>query len=190
MAGRTPRFPYLVDVSTGKLVRDHAEDPDRRGARDRRAERLLRVGCTPTNAPRAVYDVAAVNPALEGTFDVDGAIVHHRVHRSSSRSQNEYTPRVGVRKRTRRPRRAPSRQLARAYAEDALPASRSGWGGNDKMANADIAGHAAAALAALTGNVCKLGANVGVFVGGSVQRLYGRRSPAWELPEGMTSADD
>ena len=35
------------------------------------------------------------------------------------------------------------------------------------MANADIAGHAAAMLAALTGNICKPGANIGVFVGGA-----------------------
>ena len=61
-----------------------------------------------------------------------------------------------------------------------------GWGGNDKMGNADIAGHAAATLVALTGNVGKVGAGVGVFVGGSYNGHAGTLG-AWELPEDMTA---
>ncbi|MFR4804564.1 MAG: molybdopterin-dependent oxidoreductase [Eggerthellaceae bacterium] len=77
------------------------------------------------------------------------------------------------------------RQLAREYAEG--PACLAlGWGGNDKMGNADIAGHAAATLVALTGNVGKVGAGVGVFVGGSYNGHAGTLG-AWELPEDMTA---
>ena len=56
-------------------------------------------------------------------------------------------------------------RLAREYAHG--PACLSlGYGGNDKMTNADIVGHAAAVLVALTGNIGKRGAHVGIFTSG------------------------
>ena len=64
-------LPFLVDVATGKLVRDHAEDPDAEEPETGEQNPFF-VWDTATNA-KAVYDVAAVKPALEGTFDVDGA---------------------------------------------------------------------------------------------------------------------
>ena len=56
------------------------------------------------------------------------------------------------------------------------------------MGNADIAGHAAAMLVALTGNVGKVGAGVGVFVGGSYNGHAGTLG-AWEVPEDFAAAD-
>lgn len=51
-------------------------------------------------------------------------------------------------------------ELARLYAKG--PSSLAlGWGGNDKMGNADVAGHAAALLVAITGNIGKPGAGRG-----------------------------
>ncbi|MFR7651127.1 MAG: molybdopterin oxidoreductase, partial [Eggerthella lenta] len=123
-----------------------------------------------------------MKPALEGTFDVDGASCT-TVFSLLKQKQVEYTPEwaesvSGVPAAT-------IRQLAREYAEG--PACLAlGWGGNDKMGNADIAGHAAATLVALTGNVGKVGAGVGVFVGGSYNGHAGTLG-AWELPEDMTA---
>lgn len=173
-------LPFLVDVATGKLVRDHAEDPDAEEPETGEQNPFF-VWDTATNA-KAAYDVAAVKPALEGTFDVDGASCT-TVFSLLKQKQVEYTPEwaesvSGVPAAT-------IRQLAREYAEG--PACLAlGWGGNDKMGNADIAGHAAATLVALTGNVGKVGAGVGVFVGGSYNGHAGTLG-AWELPEDMTA---
>ena len=173
-------LPFLVDVATGKLVRDHAEDPDAEEPETGEQNPFF-VWDTATNA-KAAYDVAAVKPALEGTFDVDGASCT-TVFSLLKQKQVEYTPEwaesvSGVPAAT-------ICQLAREYAEG--PACLAlGWGGNDKMGNADIAGHAAATLVALTGNVGKVGAGVGVFVGGSYNGHAGTLG-AWELPEDMTA---
>lgn len=60
-----------------------------------------------------------------------------------------------------------------------------GWNGNDKFSNADISGHAAAALAALTGNSGHPGAGVGVYTyGASYHNDFSLAS--WPLPEGDT----
>ena len=76
--------------------------------------------------------------------------------------------------------------MAEEYAEG--PSSLAlGWGGNDKMTNADIAGHAAAVLVAITGNVGKPGAGVGVYVGQSYNS-YAPALGAWALPEDWAAA--
>lgn len=71
--------------------------------------------------------------------------------------------------------------LAKEYAEGPS-ALALGWGGNDKMTNADIAGHAAAILTAVTGNIGKPGAGVGVYVGPSYNG-YSAPLGSWALPE-------
>ena len=63
-----------------------------------------------------------------------------------------------------------------------------GWGGNDKMSNADIAGHAAAVLAAVTGNVGKPGAGIGVYVG-QAYNSHAAALGAWPLPDDWTTAE-
>ena len=82
-------LPFLVDVATGKLVRDHAEDPDAEEPETGEQNPFF-VWDTATNA-KAVYDVAAVKPALEGTFDVDGASCT-TVFSLLKQKQVEYTP--------------------------------------------------------------------------------------------------
>ncbi|MCI8424523.1 MAG: molybdopterin-dependent oxidoreductase [Adlercreutzia sp.] len=78
-------------------------------------------------------------------------------------------------------------ELAAEYAEG--PSSLClGWGGNDKMTNADIAGHAAAVLVAVTGNVGKPGAGVGVYVGQSYNS-YAAALGGWAMPEDWAMAD-
>ena len=80
------------------------------------------------------------------------------------------------------------KELAELYAEG--PSSLAlGWGGNDKIANADIAGHAAAVLVALTGNVGKPGTGVGVYVGGTYN-CHTAALGEWALPEDMVAAEN
>lgn len=50
------------------------------------------------------------------------------------------------------------------YAQGSPAALATAWGGGDKWANADIAGHAVAVLAALTGNIGRPGGGAGVFL--------------------------
>ena len=182
MAAHTA-FPYLVDTATGKLVRDHAEDP------------AAEEPETGEQNPFFVWDAAAnarvpyasvANPALEGTF-TEGGTSYKTVFTLFKENQKPHTLDWAAEKTGIPAERI--EELARAYAQDGPASIALGWGGNDKMANADIAGHAAAMLAALTGNICKPGANIGVFVGGAWNGYTGDLA-AWELPEDMTSADD
>ena len=72
-------------------------------------------------------------------------------------------------------------ELAELYA--AGPACiGTGWGGNDKMSNADVSGHAIAIIVALTGNIGKKGAGVGCYVGGNYNG-YGAGLGGWAMPE-------
>ena len=179
MAAHTA-FPYLVDVSTGKLVRDHAEDPAAEEPETGEQNPFF-VWDAAANA-RAPYTSVA-SPALEGTF-TEGGTTYKTVLTFFKESQKQHTldwasEKTGI-------PAARIEELARAYAQDGPATIALGWGGNDKMGNADIAGHAAATLVALTGNVGKVGAGVGVFVGGSYNGHAGTLG-AWELPEDMTA---
>lgn len=174
-------LPFLVDVKTGALLRDHVEDPAAEEA-ETGADNPFFVWDSAANARAAYTD--KVTPALEGTFTIDGA-EYTTAFSLLKKQQSEYTPEwasevCGVSADT-------ISDLAREYAQG--PACLAlGWGGNDKIGNADIAGHAAAVLVALTGNIGKVGAGVGVFVGGSYNGHAGSLG-AWTLPEDMVAAD-
>lgn len=175
-------FPFLVDTATGMLLRDHAEDPAAEKPETGEQNPFF-VWDTAASA-KAAYNDAAAKPALEGTFTVDGKQCA-TVFTLLKKKQADYTPEwaegvSGVPADT-------VRELAREYAKG--PACLAlGWGGNDKMGNADIAGHAAATLVALTGNVAKVGAGVGVFVGGSYNGHAGALG-AWPVPEDFAAAE-
>jgi len=176
-------LPFLVDVETGALLRDHAEDPAAEEPETGETNPFF-VWDTATGA-KAVYTTAGVKPALEGTFTVDGRTCT-TVYSLMLRNQRDYSlswasEKTGISEDT-------IRELARRYACDKPATLALGWGGNDKFANADIAGHAAALMCALTGNIGKPGANIGIFVGGSWNG-YAASLGAWELPEDMVTAD-
>nr|WP_270295958.1 molybdopterin-dependent oxidoreductase [Eggerthella sinensis] len=157
-------LPFLVDVSTGKLLRDHAEDPA--AEEPETGEQNPFFVWDAAAGAKAPHTDAMATPALEGTFTVDGTqctTVFSLLKKKQASYTAEWAEGVsGVPADT-------IRELARAYAEG--PACLAlGWGGNDKMGNADIAGHAAATLVALTGNVGKVGAGVGVFGRRQLQR--------------------
>ncbi len=180
MAAHTS-LPFLVDTATGKLVRDHAEDSS--AEEPETGEQNPFFVIDPATGAAARYADVAV-PALSGTVEVNG-VRATTVHDLMVKSQAAYTAQwasglTGI----------PAEkivELARLYAEG--PSSLAlGWGGNDKMGNADVAGHAAALLVAVTGNIAKPGAGVGVYVGGTWSGQTGSLG-AWELPEDMAPAD-
>ncbi len=175
-------LPFLVDAHTGALLREHAPDPAAEQPEAGERNPFLVIGA---DGMPASYNGAGVEPTLSGTAVVDGAPAR-TVYDLLVESLSGCTPAwgadiTGVPEDT-------IVELARLYAKGPSTIAL-GWGGNDKLANADIAGHAAAVLAGITGNIAKPGANVGVFVGGC---WNGRSTTlgAWDMPENLVPAQD
>lgn len=174
-------MPFLVDVETGKLVRDHAEDPNAEEPETGEQNPFF-VWDSATNAPVAY--TATSNVVLEGSFEHDGRVLT-TVWTMLKDSQKAYSAEWASQKTGIDVEVLST--LAREYA--AGPSSLAlGWGGNDKMSNADVAGHAAALLCAVTGNICKPGANAGVFIGG-VWNGHTASLGSWTLPDEMAASD-
>lgn len=100
----------------------------------------------------------AKSPALEGSYDVDGAsctTVFSLLKQSQQRYDAAWASKVtGI----------PAdviESLAERYATGGPACLAVGYGGNDKYGNADIAGHAAGILAAVTGNIGRAGGGIG-----------------------------
>lgn len=133
----------------------------------------------------AAYNAAGVRPALEGTYEVNGkkattaftlykkGQVEHTVEWASKLTGIDQDVIV---------------ELARTYAQDGPAFLNMGFGGADKYSNADVTGHAAAMLAALTGNIGKKGTGLGIIY----SFLVSEGAPAlggWSLPEEFAMAD-
>ena len=173
-------LPFLVDAATGKLIRDHAEDPDAEAPETGEQNPFFVIDAA-TGA--AVAYTNCSKSALSGTVTVKG-VKAVTVWDKLLETQKPYTT-AWASEITGIPA-ARIEALAAEYAEG--PSSLAlGWGGNDKMTNADIAGHAAAILTALTGNIGKDGAGVGVYVGASYGG-YGATLGAWATPEDWAAA--
>lgn len=178
-------MPFLVDAETGLLIRDHEEIAPVDAAAAAEPE-------TPEQNPYFVIDpvtgtpvhhTQCAAPALSGAAQVRGrnAIT---VWDKLVEGQKPYTIDWAAEITGIPAERIAS--LAEEYAEG--PSSLAlGWGGNDKMTNADIAGHAAAVLVAITGNVGKPGTGVGVYVGQSYNS-YAPALGAWAMPEDWAAA--
>lgn len=153
-------LPFLVNKKTGIILRDHeAGYYDYWMPEENTAEGnpfyVIKDG------KAVVFDTVA-DPELSGTVTIDG---------------EEYCTAWDILLETQQPytldwaaeiTHVPTEtiaQVARDYAEG--PSSFVvGWGGNEKFANADIAGHATALVTALTGNIGKPGAGVGCYTCG------------------------
>ncbi len=130
----------------------------------------------------ALYDGEGVVPALE----VDGiadAADYKTVFSSIKENQQPYTiewaaDKTGI----------PVDDLvyiAERYATSGASMLGLGMGGADKYANADVLGHAAGIMVALTGNIGAPGKAVGSMHGG---RGYSAKLASWPLPDGMAPA--
>lgn len=173
-------LPFLVDTETGRLIRDHEpivqDDEVETGEENPFFVIDARTGNT-------VPYTECSEPRLSGTAKVKGrnAITVWDILLDNQKNYPvEWAAEITGIDADR------IAALAEEYAEG--PSSLAlGWGGNDKMTNADIAGHAAAVLVAITGNVGKPGTGVGVYVGQSYNS-YAPVLGAWEMPEDWVPA--
>lgn len=170
-------FPFLVSQETKETIREHALDPE------------IEEPETGEENPYYVIDDATGNvvpyeetesPRLSGSAEVNGVRVC-TVFDLLVASQKDYPVEwaaevTGI---------APDTIELLASEYSVGPSCLAlGWGGNDKMTNADIAGHAAAILAGLTGNIGKVGAHVGIFTSGDyIGKIV--KLGSWELPSEM-----
>ena len=171
-------LPYLVYEDTGMLVR-----------RDMSEEARALTGA---ENPFMVIDAKSgdIKPYDKATAELSGAVIidgkrARTVYDHLLETQKPYTVEWAAEKTG-----ADADVIAELAREYAIGPSTIalGWGGNDKMGNSDIAGHAAALLCALTGNICKPGANVGVFVGGNWNG-HAAALGSWALPEDMVAGE-
>lgn len=173
-------LPFLVAEATGKLVRDHAEDPEAEEPETGEQNPFFVIDAATGDA--MPYGSCS-NPALSGSVSVEGVdavtawdmlLEVQKPYTTAWASEITGIPAERI------------EALAVEYAEG--PSSLAlGWGGNDKMTNADIAGHAAAVLVALTGNIGKDGAGVGVYVGASYGG-YAATLGSWTSPDDWAAA--
>lgn len=175
-------LPFLVDEATGALLRERAADPRAEEPETGEANPFLVLDADGAVAP---YNRDGARCALSGAVEATGGrarTVYDRLVEGLAGCTPAWAADLtGVPE-------GRIVELARLYAEGPSTIAL-GWGGNDKLGNADIAGHAAAVLAGVTGNICKPGANVGVFVGGCWNG-HAATLGAWELPAGMAPAED
>lgn len=175
-------MPFLVDVASGQLLRG-GKTPEIDPAAGEAAEPIdYLVWDTVTNRPVPYDDPAAV-PALEGTYEVNGAKAAP-VFEQLKASQREYTTAWAAEKCDID--QEVIEQLAEKYATGGPAYLCFGYGGSDKFSNPDIQGHAMVILTALTGQIGKPGAALGHPGGG---QGYGAALAAWPLPEGMVPAE-
>ncbi len=175
-------MPFLVDVASGQLLRG-GKTPEIDSAAGEAAEPTdYLVWDTVTNRPVPYDDPAAV-PALEGTYEVNGAQAAP-VFEQLKASQREYTTAWAAEKCDID--QEVIEQLAEKYATGGPAYLCFGYGGSDKFSNPDIQGHAMVILTALTGQIGKPGAALGHPGGG---QGYGAALAAWPLPEGMVPAE-
>lgn len=180
-------LPFLVDTATGKFIREHepVEIPDVETGETRPetgTENPFYVIDPKTG--KAVSYLSCKNPDLRGSTKYKGANAK-TAFSLLEENQKPYTVQwaselTGI----------PGEkiiEIAELYAEGPS-AIAFGWGGGDKMSNADIAGHACAMLTCLTGNIGKHGAGSGVWLG-PIYSGYSAPLGAWELPESMAAGE-
>lgn len=171
-------LPFLADAKTKKLIKAKAPATDEAGTALNGQKDLFYV----LSGGSPVVYANAKGIQLSGSASVKGAKAR-TVFDMLVERQKPYTTAwaaevTGIDEQV-------IKDLAEEYA--AGPSSLGvGWGGWDKMSNADVGGHAAAVLVALTGNIGKPGTGVGVYVGGSYTG-YAAGLGAWALPEGMAA---
>lgn len=168
-------FPFLVNSQTGALLR---QDMASATSAQTGIENPYMVWNEETGS--AVAYTECENPALTGTFTIDGEtyITAFDVF-CKSQKDNGYTL-EWAQKVTSVPAED-IEELAKKYALNTPATLSLGWGGSDKYMNADICGQAAGMLAALTGNYGKEGASVGVHLG-AVYTGWSGKLASWPLP--------
>jgi molybdopterin-containing oxidoreductase family molybdopterin binding subunit len=178
-------YPFLVDKKTGKLLRDHEPvkvlDEDGEEVDETGDQNSFMVVDSASGA--VVAHNSTEDPSLHASVEVNGSeacTVFDLLCENQKQYDLSWASKItGIEEDK-------IATLAEEYAEGPS-ALCLGWGGNDKMSNADVAGHAAAVLTAITGNIGKPGAGVGVYVGASYN-CHSATLGSWSLPDDMTTA--
>ncbi len=168
-------FPFLVDETTGEVLGRMEERTDSAGKVSQ--VKIPMVWDTVTESAQD-HNAEGVVPALTGSYTVEDrkAITEFDLLK---KQMSSYTPEwasevCGIASDV-------IVDVADQYANNGPSTINYGFGGPDKYANADIVGHAASIMVALTGNSGKPGTGIG-YTG------YGNVNPAaagvksWPLP--------
>lgn len=168
-------FPFLVDVESGLHMRLRTpSDADETGE-----ENPFMVWDSVSQAP--VSYLECENPVLEGTYTINGktyATVFELVKENCRQHSTKWAS-----EKTTIPEEAII-DLARQYACNTPSTLALGVGGGDKFDNADMVGHAACLLPALTNNYNGLGKGFGRYQRGKTASLA-----SWPLPDNMKKLD-
>lgn len=174
-------FPFLVSSDDGSVLRKNPDPLDSPKKESGELNPFI-VWDSLTNSA-VPYNTQGVDPTLEGTFSIDGK-QYTTVFDLLKKNQGPYSVAWAsgvsdVDERT-------IEDLALQYSTVKPSTLCLGWGGNDKFSNADVSGHAAAVLAAITGNLGKPGGGAGAYVGsmGYASAKLGN----WPLPEEFKTA--
>ena len=149
-------YPFLIDLETGKQLRIGETKLDEKTGKALDPGDFMVWDSISESAVR--HDTAGSVPALEGTFEVDGR-KYTTVFSQLIENQKEYTLEWASEKCA-----IPAEkiiELAESYANAEAAGIMTGWGGVDKMSNADADGRAIACLVGLTGQIGRPGAFVG-----------------------------
>lgn len=168
-------FPFLVNAKTGEVLGEMHDAVDKETGKPKQVKAPY-VWDSATGAA-VLHDTPGAQPALEGTFTVDG-VQYITEYDLLKQQMADYTLDwaegvTGVPADT-------IAQVAREYAKGPSIICN-GVGGIDKFFNNDIAGHCYALIASLTGNYGKRGTGCGIYCYHTV--LSEAKLGAWKLPE-------
>lgn len=169
-------FPFLIDAETKMPLRQKAPSED-----DTAESNPFLVWDAKTKSAQPA-EAKGVKATLEGTFEVDGKTCSTAFTLFRKELKNN-SPEWAA-EETDIPADA-IRELARAYACDGPAFLATGFGGIDKFANADIAGHAASILPVLTGNFGNKGGGFGCVNTHWACAGWTHGIPSWPIPEGF-----
>lgn len=151
-------FPFLIsDDDQSLLTRGESITDDKK----RELKGYLVWDSVTDGAKR--YDEEGVIPVLEGFFEVDGVpcrTVFTKLKENAQKYSVAWAAKVSDIDEDK------IREIATDYATSGASMLGLGYGGSDKYSNADITGHAAAVLVALTGSIGRPGASVGSWATG------------------------
>lgn len=158
-------FPFLVSMADGSLYRKGEGDT---------------YGVIGEDGALHAFDEAGLTASLEGEIEIDG--VKYQTAFSQLKANAVKYDAAWASEVTGIPADKIA-EVAKRYATNGPAVIDVGYGGGDRFQNADIAGHAAGILAAITGNFGLPGTGVGtIFNGGyDIGNLLG----SWPLPADM-----
>lgn len=173
-------FPFLVSTENGTLLRGHEKMAGGKPELGENNPFFVWDAISNTAVP---YNSEGIDPALECLVEIDGK-QYQTVFDMLKKNQKAYT--VSWASEITDVNEAVIVELADRYAISTPSTLCLGWGGNDKFSNADVSGHAAAILAAITGNIGIAGGGAGAYVG-SMGYASGKLGN-WPLPSEFKTA--